>query len=69
MLEKDELSLTGGQKRQREERLKERLAQAAALMHQVREPGQEPLLRHQARVYAQCPRFPDPREILENTFA
>lgn len=53
-LEKDELSLTGGgQKRQRaEERLKERLAQAAALMHQVWKPEQESLLRHHARIYA-----------------
>lgn len=57
-LEKDELSLTGGQKRKRgEERLQERLAQAAALMHQVRKPEQEFLLRRQPRIYAVGPRL------------
>lgn len=55
-LEKDELSLTGGGKREREEKLKEKLAQAAALAHQVRKPELEPLLRHRGRIYAQLER-------------
>ena len=66
-LEKDELSLTGGQKRKRgEERLQERLAQAAALMHQVRKPEQEFLLPV-SRAFTQLDRVCDP-VILERFF-
>lgn len=66
-LEKDELSLTGGQKRRRgEERLKERLARAAAIMHQVRKPEQESAALSCAhlRTVTACLRFRDFRGIL-----